>query len=176
MNKSHKEPSRRTTNSIWKSVAICLLLTIAPWGFYVNFHPRLDQILTVPAEQHTSSQDSSHSLGQLRSDGSSSSGVPAVLNVPTKPNAIKPVPTDMKPVVVTVPAVKATQQLPVLGPVPTDGTKPLYGYEHKGTDAIFALACNYPKVFYQVSLRPMQSIDGRRFLTVLSVCCVLWSL
>lgn len=152
MNKSHKEPSRRTTNSIWKWVAICLLVTIVPWALYVNFHPRLDQIVTVPAEQHTSGQASSHSLGQLRSDGSSSSGTPAVLNLPTKPNAIKPVPSDSRPAAVAVPAVKVSQQLPVLGPVPTDGTKPLYGYEHKGTDAIFALACNYPKVFYQVSL------------------------
>jgi len=39
--------------------------------------------------------------------------------------------------------------LPVLGPIPSNGAKPLFGVEHKGTDAIFALACNYPKIYYQ---------------------------
>eukprot|EP01035_Chromulina_nebulosa_P019856 gene19856-25807_t len=40
-------------------------------------------------------------------------------------------------------------QLPVLGPIPTEGVKPLFGMMHRGTDAVFALACNYPKNFYQ---------------------------
>jgi hypothetical protein len=39
--------------------------------------------------------------------------------------------------------------LPVLGPVPTDGIQPLFKMKHQGGDAIFALACNYPKLFYQ---------------------------
>lgn len=40
--------------------------------------------------------------------------------------------------------------MPVLGPIPTGNfAKPLYGIKHKGTDAIFALACNYPKLYYQ---------------------------
>lgn len=39
--------------------------------------------------------------------------------------------------------------MPVLGPVPTDGVQPLYGVKHTGGDAIFALACNYPKEYYQ---------------------------
>lgn len=38
---------------------------------------------------------------------------------------------------------------PVLGPVATNGTKPLFSLQHSGGDAIFALACNYPKEFYQ---------------------------
>lgn len=37
---------------------------------------------------------------------------------------------------------------PVLGPIPLNGTKPVYG-KHRGTDAIFALACKYPVLFYQ---------------------------
>jgi hypothetical protein len=32
---------------------------------------------------------------------------------------------------------------PVQGSLPTNGAKPLHGRQHKGTDAIFALACNY---------------------------------
>lgn len=37
---------------------------------------------------------------------------------------------------------------PVLGPIPSNGTKPIHG-RHKGTDAIFALACKYPLQFYK---------------------------
>lgn len=40
-------------------------------------------------------------------------------------------------------------KLPVLGPLPSNGAVPLYGIKHTGGDAVFALACNYPKNFYQ---------------------------
>lgn len=39
--------------------------------------------------------------------------------------------------------------LPVLGPIPTTGAVPLWDVKHKGTDAIFALACNYPTIYYK---------------------------
>jgi hypothetical protein len=42
---------------------------------------------------------------------------------------------------------RATRKLPVLGEPPTNGTKPVFG-KHTGRDAIFALACKYPKSFY----------------------------
>lgn len=35
--------------------------------------------------------------------------------------------------------------LPVLGPIPTNGTGPLFGARHKGTDAIFGLAFKYKR-------------------------------
>jgi len=38
---------------------------------------------------------------------------------------------------------------PLLGPPPTNGSKPLWGYKHLGTDAIFALACNYRIMYYR---------------------------
>lgn len=38
---------------------------------------------------------------------------------------------------------------PVKGKIPTKGAVPLYGKKHEGGDAIFALACNYPKLYYQ---------------------------
>jgi hypothetical protein len=41
-------------------------------------------------------------------------------------------------------AVNTIYRQPILGPPITNGSKPLFGYNHKGTDAIFALACNYP--------------------------------
>ena len=44
---------------------------------------------------------------------------------------------------------KRKVQQPVKGDIPTNGVKPLYGRKHKGTDAIFALATNYPKLYYE---------------------------
>jgi hypothetical protein len=45
--------------------------------------------------------------------------------------------------------VKMPARQPVLGAIPTKGAKPLFGVEHQGGDAIFALACKYPMVFYE---------------------------
>lgn len=49
-------------------------------------------------------------------------------------------------------SIKKYEWTPVLGPTPVKGAKPLYGLSHFGTDAIFALACNYPIKYYQVML------------------------
>lgn len=38
---------------------------------------------------------------------------------------------------------------PVLGPLATNGSRPLHGRRHLGTDAVFALAAKYPKLYYQ---------------------------
>lgn len=38
---------------------------------------------------------------------------------------------------------------PVMGPPVLNGSKPLFGFTHKGTDAIMALACKYPVQFYK---------------------------
>jgi DNA polymerase III gamma/tau subunit len=38
---------------------------------------------------------------------------------------------------------------PVKGPIATNGSKPLWNMQHKGTDAIMALACKYPVQFYK---------------------------
>jgi len=52
------------------------------------------------------------------------------------------------PIEPVVPAPLDTS-VPILGAVPTNGAVPLYDIKHQGGDAIFALACNYPKNFYQ---------------------------
>lgn len=39
--------------------------------------------------------------------------------------------------------------MPVMGPIPTDGVVPLFDVKHQGGDAVFALATGYPKNFYQ---------------------------
>ncbi|KAJ1398120.1 hypothetical protein B484DRAFT_438471, partial [Ochromonadaceae sp. CCMP2298] len=69
---------------------------------------------------------------------------------------VAPVVTPVAPVVtapvtktILAPAKLDIPDLPVLGPIPTSGSVPLFGNKHKGTDAIFALACKYPKVYYQ---------------------------
>ena len=38
---------------------------------------------------------------------------------------------------------------PLLGDPVSNGSKPLFEFVHKGTDAIFALACNYPVLYYR---------------------------
>ena len=38
---------------------------------------------------------------------------------------------------------------PILGEPVRNGIKPLFNRQHQGTDAVFALACKYPKVYYQ---------------------------
>ena len=38
---------------------------------------------------------------------------------------------------------------PVLGPIPVNGTKPLFGAQHSGSDAIFALAAGYDLPTYR---------------------------
>jgi hypothetical protein len=45
--------------------------------------------------------------------------------------------------------IKPSERSPVLGNFPANGTRPLWGFEHKGEDAIFALATNYPTLFYK---------------------------
>jgi len=44
---------------------------------------------------------------------------------------------------------KPVRVKPVQGDIPMKGAVPLYGKKHEGGDAIFALACNYPKLYYQ---------------------------
>lgn len=56
------------------------------------------------------------------------------------PNSLVLVPSDSS---------SSSSDLPVLGPIPSEGATPLFGFQHTGGDAIFALACNYPKEYYQ---------------------------
>ena len=44
---------------------------------------------------------------------------------------------------------KASRIKPILGDIPINGVQPMYGKKHKGGDAIFALAANYPKLYYE---------------------------
>jgi hypothetical protein len=112
--------------SPWKAAVLAMVVIVIPWALYVNIHPRFDQAHT-DASSSTNSEVS-HSLGQLQNSAATTGNVKAPASFASK------VQIDL---------------LPVLGPVPTDGAKPLFGIQHKGTDAIFALAANYPKLYYQ---------------------------
>eukprot|EP01031_Cornospumella_fuschlensis_P031867 gene31867-38532_t len=131
----HPNQQKRSSALTWKALALCMLLTVIPWAVYVNYHPQLNSA-KISADNQATSTDSAHKLGQLR-DSSTNFIVPST---PTSAAGAVKVPQSSNPV---------SQQLPVLGPVPTDGTKPLFDMQHKGTDAVFALACNYPKIYYQ---------------------------
>lgn len=122
--------------SAWKGIAICMTVILLPWALYVNFHPRFESIANVPVGQVQS--ENPHELGQRDNK------VPEVeRTIPIKKDTH--VVTDTKP----KKKLPILSDMPVLGPVPTNGAQPLYDIKHKGTDAIFALACNYPKLYYQ---------------------------
>lgn len=136
---------RKSGVSAWKGLALCMVIIIVPWALYVNFHPRFENIA------HVTGLDSATSLGQTA--GVVQQPVTTLPGTGTSLSSQQaPVTTgetrDSQPSSAALSLVNFPE-LPVLGPIPTDGVKPLFGKTHKGTDAIFALACNYPKLYYQ---------------------------
>lgn len=130
-NKNNKAPFQVT----WRTAVIFMVVILIPWGIYVNFHPTLHLSSISDAHAETNNNFATtkiiHELGKQETQShliSTGQITPPVV-IPTKKFDLP--------------------NLPVLGPIPTNGAKPLFGIEHKGTDAIFALACNYPKVYYQ---------------------------
>jgi len=117
----------KKSSSIWKTVAISLVVVLIPWALYINFRPTIT-IPTPPVDTNYQTTTAIHHLGkqELEKSGASTQVV------------------DVKPL-------KKLEfpKLPVQGPEPVNGVVPLFDIKHKGTDAIFALACNYPKIYYQ---------------------------
>jgi hypothetical protein len=135
---ANKLKNALSANLTWKSVAVFMMVVLIPWALYVNFHPTLHLSALTPHADHDATNNYAttkviHELGKKQTEehfgGSSSEKKETSSTLSAK-----------KPQFPT---------LPVQGPIPTNGAKPLWGVEHKGTDAIFALACNYPKVYYQ---------------------------
>lgn len=129
---SLKNPHQATAKkgiSPWKGLILCMIIIIIPWVVYINLHPKQTNIATTAA-----TENSATSLGQLTTTSVTTS------TVITKPSKTK---------TIIEPAKLNIDDLPVQGPIPTNGAKPVFGFEHKGTDAIFALACKYPKIYYQ---------------------------
>eukprot|EP00428_Durinskia_dybowskii_P064414 CAMPEP_0170380422 /NCGR_PEP_ID=MMETSP0117_2-20130122/13873_1 /TAXON_ID=400756 /ORGANISM="Durinskia baltica, Strain CSIRO CS-38" /LENGTH=430 /DNA_ID=CAMNT_0010635937 /DNA_START=81 /DNA_END=1373 /DNA_ORIENTATION=+ len=128
-----QQQNRKSGMSPWKGIALCMVIVILPWALYVNFHPRGD----VPHEGDIAHP--AHSLGQMI-DSMKAPKVLDTVKLQAEQTAVVQVrPTNML----------EFPDLPVLGPIPTNGAAPLFGVKHKGTDAIFALACNYPTIYYK---------------------------
>ncbi len=120
MNKANK-PQKKTGVNPWKAVALCMIIVILPWAFYVNFHPRFDAMGHITVDHGAATPATS--LGQLSNQINQVASNPLNAGVPA----------------VSVPRVQVTAtkklefpDLPVLGPIPTSGAKPLFGVEHKG--------------------------------------------
>lgn len=129
--KAQSQQAKKSGMSPWKGIALCMIIVILPWALYVNFHPRGTNTDHAVDVAHPA-----NSLGQIEQK----SKTPKVLDV-SQLESVKPV---VKPA-----NALSFPDLPVLGPVPTNGAVPLWDVKHKGTDAIFALACNYPTIYYK---------------------------
>ena len=129
---------KKTGMSAWKGIAICMVIIILPWAFYVNFHPKFENIANLTGHQAATD------LGQLPTTSTKTEAAAllpvskGVTQTPRSPVKVQPSSNSL-----------VFPDLPVLGPDPAHGAEPLFGVKHKGTDAIFALACNYPPIYYK---------------------------
>lgn len=115
--------SRGRGTSAWQVIAVLVVIILVPWALYVNFHPRFASTVAPPNDTPSNT-----------------------VIIDTTPVVSKPTKNVAKEVNVAPP--KPLRRLPVLGPEPVNGTKPIHG-AHTGRDAIFALACKYPVEFYR---------------------------
>lgn len=121
----------------WKYLSIGLIIIVIPWMLYLTFRPTNSNIVNDLQQQALKWESSAqHFMNTSSISLNSNSAFQNFLHAAEKLNDPKVLPLEFP-------------DTPVLGPVATDGTQPLFGYQHKGTDAIFALACNYPKRFYE---------------------------
>lgn len=145
-----KKPTTKPeeSESGWKTVAIGVTIILGSYAAYVNFSPQLLKLGSTSGDKPFSDVKNSIAMG-----GGAGFFLPLLT---TKTNIKAPVKDSAgfisyeegdanelaKAIIVTV-------DQPVLGDIPTAGAVPLYGVKHDGGDAIFALACNYPKEYYQ---------------------------
>ena len=159
----------KTTNSpskVWKYLSMFMICTILPWAMYLQFREKADQYDIVKALKYQQAllMHEQPPSPQLLSDVT-----PENMDITEKvkimkekqeqpPNKQK-IPEMTKLVPVPSPPsppgggkkskfLKSTLP-PVVGNFVTNGSKPLWGLQHKGTDAIMALACKYPVQFYK---------------------------
>ncbi len=168
--------SAGTRYSPWHALVVVMMMVLVPWALYLTYDPRFssnvdhvtslgDKLMEIsPAtalgqiensfDLKNTSRTMLNKLTQALHDANT-------MNSDSKSNfraveatklAILHAKTNLEHSTNPVPKVIdiIDDSLPVLGPVPTDGAKPLYGVKHnRESDAIFALACNYPKEYYQ---------------------------
>lgn len=94
-----------------------MIIVILPWAFYVNFHPRFDGMGHVTLDGAQPATPATQLGNQIRQP--TSPVVPVVPVIPSTPTPPK----------TTVVATKKLEfpDLPVQGPIPTNGAVPLFG-------------------------------------------------
>lgn len=146
--------------SRWQMLAGIFMVLVIPWALYINFHPRF--------RTQSDAREAFNEFGFILETGESQSDalveaeskklmsdISMRSTTATSPEGSRALNFSQSSLPIAVAPASAVSmqvvdaEMPVLGPVPTDGASPLYGIKHTGGDAIFALACNYPKQFYQ---------------------------
>ena len=158
MKAGKKNPQVKKGDSVctWQNLAIGVTMILVPWALYVNFNPSLaasgatadgTNVETVVAKTGAGFffpmakvVDVVKSEVANVADSTKVVSVPSLLVDTTKSTSTA---------VVAQSKLIRSLEPPILGAIPTAGAVPLYGVKHDGGDAIFALACNYPKVYYQ---------------------------
>ena len=148
-------PAKKTSQTakksifVWQNLAVCMTLILVPWALYVNFHPRF------AATESTTGESPKTEVKSLK--GGAGFFYPLLENIKDLKDEVSkavhnalPDSTHSAAVSDAVPrSIVRILDPPILGTIPTNGAVPLYGTKHEGGDAIFALACNYPKEYYQ---------------------------
>lgn len=172
---SHLQPKQK--GSSWQPFFIFAAMLIVPWMLYSYFQPQL-QTHSIPLDVAAPPMNPIETLRLeeltkkeiLRMEIEKNAILTPRTDPPPPPT--KPAGTTSRPAAIKAPpsaitapvyetavsppkAVSSSSALgvsheytPVAGVFPTKGTKPTFG-EHKGTDAIFALACKYPDFYYK---------------------------
>jgi hypothetical protein len=142
---------------------LCVVLIILPWVFYVHFNPRIVVVHDLRKRDHTMSPYTQYYIDTDLFNPTPGNGKSSMSREPTKSTLSNrlplPVPQKLR-TVDTHPPQQSKQTKPVKQQqktnkkklstsIPTDGARPLFGARHKGTDAIFALACDYPLINFK---------------------------
>ena len=147
-----KNESSRGSWFSWQTLIILANLIILPWTIYVMFHSKYSILnassISMASIASAPSAVSAHFL-------SLSDRIRLSMNTEkTKDNnSVKTVQASKELSVVmksSFPEYASIPVIPVLGAPPTHGARPLFGRQHNNkNDAVFALACKYPKEFFQ---------------------------
>jgi hypothetical protein len=146
-----KKPNAKgeESESGWKTVAIGVIVILGSYALYVTFQPQFLKMGSTTGDQPISEVGNSIAKG-----GGAGFFLPLLKSTDTPKVASKGkaeafLSYEEAGANELAKAIMVTVDQPVLGDIPTTGAQPLYGVKHDGGDAIFALACNYPKEYYQ---------------------------
>lgn len=147
----------------WKYLSLFLMCTVLPWAAYLQFREKAGELDVVKALRDRNialmnerpppvHADAAIQALEANIPGAKVAEQPRPAVVQAKPAEPAKMAAAPRPVAVPPSSgrkfVKSTLP-PVVGPPVVNGSKPLWGMQHKGTDAIMALACKYPVQFYK---------------------------